>query len=649
MVMDMVRKFLIVFSFLFLAGLSAFSQPSLTYGESAWQAKQGNPRAQAFLAYYLKNGIDIDKNLDEAKEWASSAALSQDGLAYWLLAQIGREKGDDPYLYRDYLYKALACKYPLAFSIFGRLNEAGSPEFEIEKDEQMAFSLLQRAADEGDAEAAAYVGYLYLKRENDPVNAFKYLHQAASKGDAESMGLLAGMLDFGVGTDPDPKAAFEWYQKAAAAGSQAGILGLAECYRLGLGTSPDYKEAFSYYLKSSSSSPLIQFILGYSYAMGEGTEQDVSKALSLFRQSADSGNVFAQALLGTAQFEGVIPFKDDKDVSKAFPFLKSAYDNQDFERLPASFKRNIYRYLSGYYRFGRGVGRNVAFADELMKKADALPEEDPAPSLLSLIGKRSFDECLNAYVQTPLSSPETILEQVSFDYPVPEFNQTVPAEKKEESVPDKKTEQPVPTEKKEVSVPKSEPRSVPQTVSRPTTPVIPPKQVTTSSFDVRFVLSANAAVISSVDKEKAIATGMSIGAYDIAGSRIGAEAGAYFCPVGITTLASDGHFKNVSPYGFDAALVFRAGEGIYPKAGIGYFSYKETPKDSPDVNGLCGILGLSVLLGKHFCLELGVRYYPETKVMGGKSVSTWESSYLYPTMKTLFKGFSPMAGIGWAF
>ncbi len=636
--MDMVRKFLIVFSFLFLAGLSAFSQPSLTYGESAWQAKQGNPRAQAFLAYYLKNGIDVDKNLDEAKEWASSAAMSQDGLAYWLLAQINREKGDSPYSFRNYLDKALASKYPLAFSLFGRLYAASSQEFGIGKDERRALSLLQQAADKGDTEAAAYIGYLYLRE--DPVNAFKYLQLAATEGDAESMGLLAGMYDFGIGTDPDPKAAFEWYQKAAAAGSQAGILGLAECYRLGRGTSPNQNEAFKNYLKSSSPSPLVQFILGYSYALGEGTEQDVSKALPLLRQSADSGYVYAQALLGTAQFEGVVPFKDDKDVSKAFPFLKSAYDNQDFERLPASFKRNIYRYLSGYYRFGRGVGRNVVFADELMKKADALPEEDPAPSLLSLIGKRSFDECLDAYVQTPLSSPETILEQVTFDYPIPEFDQSVPTEKKEESVPD---------EKKEVSVPKSEPKSVPQTVSKPTAPVIPPKQVTTGSIDVRFVLSANAAVISSVDKEKAIATGMSIGAYDIAGSRIGTEVGAYFCPVGIPTLASDGYIKSVSPYGFDAALVFRAGEGIYPKAGIGYFSYKETPKDSPDVNGLCGILGLSVLLGKHFCFELGVRYYPETKVMGGKSVSTWESSYMYPTMKTLFKGFSPMAGIGWAF
>ena len=284
-----------------------------------------------------------------------------------------------------------------------------------------------------------------------------------------------------------------------------------------------------------------------------------------------------------------------------------------------------------------------------MKKADALPEEDPAPSLLSVIGKRSFEECLEVYVQTPLSSPETILEQVTFDYPVPEFNQSVPAEKKEESLPREKKEQPVPSEKKEVSVPKTEPKSVPQTVSRPTPPVISSKQKPASSVETRYVLSANASMIFSVDEEKAITTGVGVGAYDIAGSRIGAEVGVYFSPVGIPTRASEGIYKSVSPYGLDATVVIRAAKGIYPKVGIGYYSFQESPKESPSVNGLCGVLGLSLLLGKHLCLEVGARYYPETKVLGGQSVSTGGSSYLYPTAKTLFKGFSPMIGIGRAF
>ena len=629
--MDMFRKILHVVSFLFLAGFPAFSQPSASYSQSMWKAQQGEAQAQAAVAYYLKNGIWVDKNLEQAKEWANKAAKSRDGLAYWLLAQIGQEQGDSPQSILNYLEKALACEYPLAFSFFGRLFESGSPEFGINQDGQRAFTLLEQAANAGDAEAAAYIGYLYLKRENDQVNAFHYLHEAAAKNKAEAMSLVASMFDYGIGTNPDPETAFEWYKKAAAAGSQAGILGLADSYRLGLATAPDQEEAFSYYRKVSSPSPYLQYVIGYYYAMGEATEQDIPQALSLLRQSADSGNVFAQAFLGTTQYEGVVPFKGNKDANQALPYLKTAFDNGDFSKLPASARRTICRYLSEYYRSGRGVGKDVAFADELMRKADAIPEEDSAPLPFAMIGKRSFEECMEAYVQTPLSSPETTLLKITFDYPIPEDIQVDSLGKEEDSSFESSRE------------------SQPLDIFSPADSVIPVEEIAVRSFHTLFVWRAQGSIVFSVNKEKAFTAGMCLGVYDIGGSRMGLEAGAYYCPVGFLAKAFDGLNKGVSPYGIDASLVLRVAKGVYPKVGAGYYSYKEYPKESPNVNGLCGILGLSFLLGKHLCLEIGSRYYPNTRILNPKMVSAGAVHYIYPTAETIFKGFSPMIGIGVAF
>ena len=632
----MFRKILHVVSFLFLAGFPAFSQPSASYSQSMWKAQQGEAQAQAAVAYYLKNGIWVDKNLEQAKEWANKAAKSRDGLAFWLLAQIGQEQGDSPQSILNYLEKALACEYPLAFSFFGRLFESGSPEFGINPDGQKAFTLLEKAAHSGDAEAAAYIGYLYLKRENYPLNAFHYFHEAAAKNKAEAMSLIASMFEYGIGTDPDPETAFEWYKKAAAAGSQAGILGLADSYRLGLATAPDQEEAFSYYRKVSSPSPYLQYVIGYYYAMGEATEQDIPQALSLLRQSADSGNVFAQAFLGTSQYEGVVPFKGNKDANQALPYLKTAFDNGDFSKLPASARRKICRYLSGYYRSGRGVGKDAAFADELMRKASALPEEDPAPLPFAMIGKRSFEECMEAYVQTPLSSPESTLLKITFDYPIPDDIQVDSLEEEEEEV-------------VVDSISESLRESHPLDSFNPADSAIPVEVIAVRSFHTRFVWKAHGSMVFSVNKEKVFTAGMCFGFYDIGGSRIGLEAGAYYCPIGFNIKALDGLSKSVSPYGIDASMVIRVVKGVYPRIGAGYFSYIENPKESPNVNGLCGILGFSFLLGKHLCLDIGTRYYPNTTVLGYKYESAIVAHYIYPTAETIFMGFSPMVGIGVAF
>lgn len=416
----MFRKVVVVFSIL-LFGMICFAQSSgQSYNDLLKTAKQGDSKAQALVAYYLKEGIGVKKDLKEAKKWAQTASELQNGFAYWLLAQIATDMGDDPLSYRQYLESALSCDYPLAISLFARLYDSGSPQFGIERDSDKAFDLFHKSADNGDTEAAAYLGYQYLKKKNDPLNAFKYFSLAASNGDAESMSMVASMYANGVGTVKNMTSAYDWYKRAADSASPSGLEGLADCFRTGQGTSSNQPEAFRTYSKITSFSSRLQYILGYYYAMGEGVDQDVAMAVSLLKQSAASGNVYAQAVLGVAQYEGDVPFKDEKDVGKALPFLKSAFENSGRESLPAGLLQKVYRYLSGFYRYGRVVDRDMQLAEQLTSKADAMQfDAKTALHPFAYVGMRSVEECLESYPLKPLASPESFINQVVFDYPVP--------------------------------------------------------------------------------------------------------------------------------------------------------------------------------------------------------------------------------------
>lgn len=430
----MFKKGLVVFLVL-LFGIICFAQSGgQPYDDLLKTAQQGDSQAQALVAYLLKEGIGVKKNLIEAQLWALTASESQNGFAFWLLAQIASEMGMPPTAYLYYLESALLCEYPLATSLFARLYDSGSPDFGIKRDFDKAFVLYQKAASNGDVEASAYLGYLFLMKKNDPSNAFKYFSLAASKGDSESMSMLASMYANGVGTAKNITSAYDWYKKAAETGSLSGLEGLADCYRTGQGIASNQYEAFKSYSKISTLSSRLQYILGYYYAMGRGTNQDNAMSVSLLKQSAASGNVYAQAIVGIAQYEGDVPFKDNKDIGKAFPYLKAAYENLGLESLPPRLLRKVYRYLSGFYRYGSGVNRDMQFANQLTEKAEEIQfDANTVLYPFAYVGMRTIEECLDSYPRRSLTSPESLLKRAVFDYPTP--TGIVPLQKQEDNKP----------------------------------------------------------------------------------------------------------------------------------------------------------------------------------------------------------------------
>lgn len=158
----------------------------------------------------------------------------------------------------------------------------------------------------------------------------------------------------------------------------------------------------------------------------------------------------------------------------------------------------------------------------------------------------------------------------------------------------------------------------------------------------RFVIKAGATVLDMKQFAQTIAPGASLGVYDMGGSPVGLEAGFYLCP-GLSA-------QSASLFGIDASLVFRASNGLYPKAGLGFFSCNSTAGAGVGTKGLCVGLGLTFLVGGHFCIEVGAKYFPKVNLHGSEMVSTSGVSYEFPAaIQILAGGVAPMISFGWAF
>ena len=192
-----------------------------------------------------------------------------------------------------------------------------------------------------------------------------------------------------------------------------------------------------------------------------------------------------------------------------------------------------------------------------------------------------------------------------------------------------------------VDEPKQEP--IQQLSNESFTPsVTKSKKSRTYEPHTRFVLKAGASILNLKQFAQTVAPEGSFGLYDIGGLPIGFEAGFYVCS-GLCDHAA-------SLRGIEASFVFRESKVFYPKAGIGFFSCKSLEQSDSVTNGISFVAGLTFVVGGHFCLEIGAKYFPQIEIMGSTTVSTSSVSYEFPAPKEVFSGgIVPMVSIGWAF
>ena len=94
------------------------------------------------------------------------------------------------------------------------LAERACPQSE----EEGLFEKTRRLAEQGDAGAQSYLGYMYrsgLGVEQDYAEAVKWYRKAADQGDGDAQCNLGVMYCSGLGVEQDYAEAVKWYRKAA--------------------------------------------------------------------------------------------------------------------------------------------------------------------------------------------------------------------------------------------------------------------------------------------------------------------------------------------------------------------------------------------------------------------------------------------------
>lgn len=105
---------------------------------------------------------------------------------------------------------------------------------------------LRAQAGQGDAEAQALLGGLYLEGHDVPqdyAEARKWLERAAGQGDADAQALLGIMYFLGQGVAVDYAEAAKWLRRGAGQGHAGAQTLLARLYTLGMGVPQDFVEA----------------------------------------------------------------------------------------------------------------------------------------------------------------------------------------------------------------------------------------------------------------------------------------------------------------------------------------------------------------------------------------------------------------------
>ena len=108
----------------------------------------------------------------------------------------------------------------------------------VQKNFQLAETLLLKAANQGRMLAAAYLPYIYLNPNSGIRNdsgAFKWAKLAADAGIPEGAAILASTYSRGIGTEKNPYEAIRWIRIAAAQGNLLGMHYLASAYEVGYG------------------------------------------------------------------------------------------------------------------------------------------------------------------------------------------------------------------------------------------------------------------------------------------------------------------------------------------------------------------------------------------------------------------------------
>jgi len=178
-------------------------------------ATQNDMKAQFQLGIRYDNGIDVDKNTEEAMKWYRKSAVNGYATAQYLL---------------------------------GYLNYRGES---IEQDKQEAIKWFELASEQGDADAQYYLGWMF--ENDDSLNhnvskAFKYYKLAADQGHAWAQYFLGRMYENAINVEHSNQIAIKWYKRSAEQGNAYAQFKLGLMNYGGKGTIRNYEQAYYWWM-----------------------------------------------------------------------------------------------------------------------------------------------------------------------------------------------------------------------------------------------------------------------------------------------------------------------------------------------------------------------------------------------------------------
>jgi TPR repeat protein len=131
-----------------------------------------------------------------------------------------------------------------------------------------------------------------------PAQAVEILTPSAQEGDAEAALFLGNIYLYGTGLPPDYQLARRWLEVASREGRVDALYNLGAMYDKGIGVERDAQQALHWFvLAADQRDPQAQLNLALIYIKGSGVERDVALGEQWLRRSAANGNKRAEGLL----------------------------------------------------------------------------------------------------------------------------------------------------------------------------------------------------------------------------------------------------------------------------------------------------------------------------------------------------------------
>lgn len=284
-------------------------------------AEGGTPEQEFTLGYLYQYGIGTTADNAKAITAYQKAADAGNAAAKNNLGLLMLATGNEPAKGLSIIETLANTGDASAQCTMGQLYVDGAPALGMPKDLAKARTWFERAASNGDSDAAwAIAAMLVNKTGATPAEvkqAIPWLEKASKAGNLPALVNYGMRLATGNGMDADPTRGVSMLQSAMAKGSSQARVAMASLYETGGGVKKDLKKAFDLYTQAAESGDNAAYNkLGYLTENGLGVEKDEAKAAGYYKQGAEKN-------VGACLFNYAV-FNDDgrgglkKDPDEAF-------------------------------------------------------------------------------------------------------------------------------------------------------------------------------------------------------------------------------------------------------------------------------------------------------------------------------------------